>query len=54
NLRSNAEAVESIIEAIQAAGYKPGEDICIALDPAASELFKDGKYVLAGEGRTLT
>ena len=54
NLRSNAEAVESIIETIQAAGYKPGEDICIALDPAASELFKDGKYVLAGEGRTLT
>ena len=54
DLRSNEEAVEAIIEAIEQAGYKPGEQVCIALDPAASELLKDGKYDLAGEGRTLS
>ena len=54
NLNSNREAVEVILEAIEKAGYKPGEQICIALDPAATEFYKDGKYVLAGEGRTLT
>ncbi|HUV05385.1 MAG TPA: phosphopyruvate hydratase [Armatimonadota bacterium] len=54
NLKSNQEAVEVILEAIEKAGYKPGEQICIALDPAATELYEDGKYVLAGEGRTLT
>lgn len=52
NLRSNVEAVEAIVEAIEKAGYKPGLDVAIALDSAASELYKDGKYVLAGEGVT--
>ncbi len=52
-LRSSTEALDVIMEAIEAAGYKPGEDIDLALDPAASEFFKDGRYVLAGEGKTL-
>jgi enolase len=52
-LKSNEEAVELIIEAIQKAGYEPGKDIFVALDPAASEVFHDGKYVLKKEGRTL-
>jgi enolase len=46
NLKSNDEAVEVILEAITKAGYKPGEDISICLDPAASEMWDDGKYVL--------
>lgn len=50
NLRSNTEAIEVILKAIETAGYKPGEDIMIALDVAATELFKGGKYVFAGEG----
>jgi len=54
NLKSNEEAIEVILEAIEKAGYKAGEQICIALDPASSEFYKDGKYVLAGEGKTLT
>ena len=45
NLKSNEDAIEFIIEAIEAAGYKPGEDISICLDPATSELWKDGKYL---------
>jgi enolase len=45
SLKSNVEAIELVIEAIQAAGYKPGEQIAIALDPAASEFYQDGKYV---------
>ncbi|MFH1798374.1 MAG: phosphopyruvate hydratase [Candidatus Omnitrophota bacterium] len=49
NLRSNQEAVEIILEAIKAAGYKPGEDISIALDPASSEFFKEGQYFLKAE-----
>ncbi len=53
-LESNEEAVELIVEAIQRAGYEPGKDIFVALDPAASEVFQDGKYVLKKEGRTLT
>jgi enolase len=53
SLKSNEEAVELIIEAIQKAGYEPGKDIFVALDPAASEVFHDGKYVLKKEGRTL-
>ncbi|NPA44985.1 MAG: phosphopyruvate hydratase [Chlorobi bacterium] len=44
-LKSNEEAMEVIMEAIEAAGYKPGEDISIALDPATSEMYRDGKYV---------
>ena len=45
SLKSNVEAIEVVLEAIQNAGYKPGEDIAIALDPAASEFYQDGKYV---------
>jgi enolase len=45
SLKSNAEAIEVILEAIQQAGYKPGDQIAIALDPAASEFFSDGKYI---------
>lgn len=52
NLKSNEEALAVIIEAIAKAGYKPGEDIMLALDVAATELYKDGKYVLEGEGKT--
>ena len=54
SLKSNEEAVELIIEAVQQAGYQPGRDIFVALDPAASEVFEDGKYVLKKEGRTLS
>lgn len=50
NLSSNEEALQTIIEAIEAAGYKPGEEVKLALDVASSELYQDGKYVLAGEG----
>jgi enolase len=46
NLKSNEEALQVIVEAIEKAKYKPGEEVCIALDPAASEFFEDGKYVL--------
>lgn len=53
NLSSNEEALEVIVEAIHKAGYKPGEDICLALDVAATELFKEGAYYLAGEGLTM-
>jgi enolase len=53
-LKSNEEAVELIIEAVQQAGYEPGKDIFVALDPAASEVFEGGKYVLKKEGRTLS
>jgi len=54
SLPSNKDAVEAILSAIEAAGYKPGKDCFIALDPASSEFFEDGKYVLAREGKTLT
>lgn len=54
SLKSNEEAVEVIIEAIRQAGYVPGQDIFVALDPAASELFEDGKYHLKKEGRILS
>ena len=54
SLSYNAEAIELILEAIERAGYKPGEDIFIALDPAASEFFHDGRYVLQKEGRELS
>ena len=53
-LISNKEAIEAIVAAIEAAGYKPGKDCFIALDPAASEFYKDGKYVLSREGITLS
>jgi enolase len=54
NLGSNEEAVQLLLEAIEAAGYTPGEQIALALDAAATEYFTDGAYVLAGEGRTLS
>lgn len=54
NLSSNEDAIKVIMEAIEKAGYKAGEDIFIALDPASSEFYEDGKYNLAGEGRILT
>ena len=54
SLGSNREALEVIVAAIEAAGYKPGVDIFLGMDPAASEFYENGKYVLAREGRTLT
>lgn len=54
SLSSNAMAVELILEAIEKAGYRPGEDIWIALDPATSEIYEDNRYVLAREGETLS
>ena len=51
NLKSNDEACEVIIEAIEAAGYKPGQDLAIALDPAASSFYEDGAYNLAKSGQ---
>jgi enolase len=54
DLASNEDALRVIVEAIDAAGYDPGDDVRLALDPAASSFFEDGSYVLAGEGRTLT
>ena len=54
NLDSNEDALKVIMEAIEAAGYKPGKDIKLALDVAATEFFDKGKYVLAGEGKTMT
>jgi enolase len=55
NLNSNEEAIKVIIEAIEKAGYQPGKDISIAIDSAATELYKeDGKYHLEGEGRVLS
>ena len=54
NLESNTEGFELIVEAITKAGYAPGKDVNIAIDVAASEFYKDGKYHLVGEGRSLT
>jgi enolase len=54
SLPSNQGAIEVILEAIEKAGYIPGEQVYIALDPAVSEIFEDGKYVLAKEGRSLS
>jgi enolase len=53
SLRHNEEAVEVLLQAIEKAGYRPGADVALALDPATSELYRDGRYVLKGEGRTL-
>jgi len=52
DLSSNREAIELVLRAIEKAGYEPGDQVAIALDPAASEFYEDGKYVLAGEGAT--
>jgi enolase len=54
NLASNREAIELVLRAIEQAGYRPGEQIAIALDPAASEFYEKGRYELAGEGRSLS
>ena len=54
DLRSNEEAVTLLVEAIEKAGRAPGSEIAIAMDPATSEIYSDGSYVLAGEGRTLS
>jgi enolase len=53
DLRSNEDALKMLAEGIEAAGYAPGADVAIALDPAASELYSEGAYVLGHEGRTL-
>lgn len=53
-VKSSYEALDFIMKAIESAGYKPGEDIMLALDVASTEFFKDGKYVLEGEGKTLS
>ncbi len=54
DLGSNEEALQMLVAGIEAAGYRPGEDLAIALDPAASEIYRDGGYVLESEGRTLS
>jgi enolase len=54
NLKTNEDAIKYIIKAIESAGFKAGKDVYIALDPAATEIFKDGKYNLAGEGKILS
>ncbi|KIC29772.1 phosphopyruvate hydratase [Leisingera sp. ANG-M6] len=54
NIGSSREALDFILKSIEKAGYKPGEEIYLALDCAATEYYKDGKYVLAGEGKSLT
>jgi enolase len=54
HLASNQDALELILAAIEAAGYKAGQDLFVALDPAASELYRDGKYLLSQEGATLS
>jgi enolase len=54
NLASNEEALQMLLVGIEAAGYQPGTDVAIALDPATSELYRDGAYVLEHEGRTLS
>lgn len=54
NLKSSEEAIQLIVESIKKAGYQPGKDIFITLDPAASELYKEGKYILSREGTIRT
>jgi enolase len=54
NLDTNEDAIKYIIDAIEKAGYAPGKDVFIALDPAATEFYQDGKYNLSGEGKVLT
>jgi len=54
DLDSNEEALRLLMEGIRAAGYEPGEQVAIALDPAVSELYRDGAYVLESEGRSLS
>jgi enolase len=54
DLESNEAGLQMLIEGIEAAGYRPGDEVAIALDPATSEVFEDGSYVLEHEGRTLS
>lgn len=54
NLRSNREAVETILQAVETAGYKAGEDVYLGLDVASSEFYRNGKYELRGEGKTFS
>jgi enolase len=54
NLESNEAALQAVLEGVEAAGYEPGSDVFIALDPATSEIYEDGSYVLEHEGRTLS
>jgi enolase len=54
NLKSNAEALDYILKAVEKAGYRPGEQVYLALDPAASEFYKNGRYELAGDSKSLT
>ena len=54
NISSTRDALDFVLKSIEKAGYKPGEEIYLALDCAATEYYKDGKYVLSGEGKTLT
>ena len=54
DIASSREALDLLVEAIGLAGYKPGKDVMIALDPAASEFYENGRYVLTGEGKTLS
>jgi enolase len=54
DLKANSEAIEVILEASEKAGYKPGQDIFIALDPASTEIYEDGKYNLASENKILS
>jgi len=54
DLSSNEEALKMLVAGIEAAGFRPGDDVAIALDPAASEIYRDGGYVLEHEGRTLS
>ncbi|PIE09027.1 MAG: phosphopyruvate hydratase, partial [Rhodobacterales bacterium] len=54
NIASTREALDFILKSIEKAGYTPGQDIYLALDCASTEYYKDGKYVMAGEGKTLT
>jgi len=54
DLASNEAALEVLVRGIEAAGYRPGEDVAIALDPATSEIYEDGRYVLEHEGRSLS
>jgi enolase len=53
DLESNEEAIAVLIEAVTRAGYEPGREVAVALDPAVTELFEDGRYVLRSEGRSL-
>src|SRR5690606_16443789 len=54
NLSSAREALDFILRAVEKAGYRPGDDVMLALDCAATEYSKDGRYVLEGEGKSLT